>query len=161
MFGENPLYTHHVAVGSGPLSIQSGWHLQTSVLFPVSPAGGTQSAQHVGRPPWVPLIRASGYTQTKHIKLLPTPLCSTQPEIILKLAGFIISFRNKSKSNQCSATLLYSACTGWDIITWLFHVQLFELINHNRLHLHCVTIFSCQVIIKVYFIWALLKLMEN
>lgn len=49
---EDPLYTHHVvAVRSRPLSIQSGWHLQTAVLLPVGPARGTQSALHVGRPP--------------------------------------------------------------------------------------------------------------
>lgn len=53
---------HVVAVGSRPLSFQSGWHLQSSILLPVGPAGSTQTTLHVGGTPRVPLVRAGGYT---------------------------------------------------------------------------------------------------
>lgn len=59
---------HAVAVGSGPLSFQSGGHLQPSVLFPVGPTGSAEPTLHVRGTPRVPLVGAASCTQSSSIK---------------------------------------------------------------------------------------------
>lgn len=62
------LIYHAIAIGAGPLSFQSGGHLQPSVLFPVGPTGSTEPTLHVRGSPRVPLVGAAGYTQSSSIK---------------------------------------------------------------------------------------------
>lgn len=60
------LFTYHaVAVGPGPLSLQSGRHLEPTVLLPVGPTGSTEPTLHVWGSPGVPLVGAAGYTHTR------------------------------------------------------------------------------------------------
>lgn len=74
-----PVFTYHaVAVGSGPLSFQSGGHLQATVLFPVGPTGGAEPTLHVRGSPRVPLVGAASYTHRAHqsnAKLMSSFIC--------------------------------------------------------------------------------------
>lgn len=76
----------HRAGSSGPLQLGGG--LQAAVLLPVVPAGGAQSALHVGWPPGVPLLglgRCGEPEENSASEKLPVSTCGRQEAVPITL----------------------------------------------------------------------------